>query len=79
MVKRAILVKMNEAARLDYLESQFSHQQKTIDDLSSQVFEQQKSIASLETQVRQLVQRVKDLTLDDGSQAMSANQRPPHY
>jgi SlyX protein len=73
---------MNEletlAARIDGLETQCAHQERTIDDLNAALTRQWTEIDRLTQQVARLVDRLKEI--ESSAPAGPTNEAPPpHY
>ncbi len=63
-------------ARIDELESRFTHQERLLNELSEVVWAQQQQLDSLQRLVGQLEQK---LGADPGLVDGRADEKPPHY
>ena len=66
------------AARIDELETRLAQQDQTLMELSDELYRQQRQIARLETELRQLVDRMKTVSVP-GPASSPADEIPPHY
>jgi SlyX protein len=64
--------------RLEEIEIKLTRQEDLVETLNMQVYQQQKKIDELEALCAALVQRLKEVSLNQ-SQAGLAHERPPHY
>ena len=63
-------------ARIDELESRFTHQERLVNELSEVVWSQQQQLDTLKRMVGQLEQK---LGADPGLVDAKADEKPPHY
>ena len=63
-------------ARIDELESRFTHQERLVNELSEVIWSQQKQLDALQKLVGQLEQK---LSADPGLVDGKADEKPPHY
>ena len=69
---------MMDETRLENIELKLTSQEDLLDTLNMQVYEQRKKIDQLELLCSELVQRFKELTLNQNQNALP-HERPPHY
>jgi SlyX protein len=67
----------DDEARMVRLEELVAHQQAAIEDLSRQLTEGWKQNERLRRELARLADRFEEL--EDGAEAPSANQKPPHW
>ncbi len=63
-------------ARIDELESRFTHQERLVNELSEVVWAQQRQLDALQRLVGQLEQKLGG---DPGLVDAKADEKPPHY
>ena len=63
-------------ARIDELESRYTHQERQLNELSDMVWSQQKEIDALKRALRQLEQKIPQ---DPGLVDAAQDEKPPHY
>jgi SlyX protein len=68
---------MNEA-RLENIELKLTSQEDLLETLNMQVYQQRKKIDELEMLCSELVNRFKEMALNQ-NQATLPHERPPHY
>lgn len=61
------------------LEEMMAYQEKQIADLSEMLIMQGRDLDALRTQIERLRQKIETIEMDGGSQAPSADQKPPHF
>ncbi len=66
-------------SRLQNLEEQNAHLQRTVDELSDVVAKQETTIAQLARRVDMLMGREAEREFDNGGSVPLADQRPPHW
>lgn len=69
---------MDDAHRLEELETRNAYQEATLQDLSHQIYEQQLQIERLERLVASLAEKVKGLASGEVA-PLPERERPPHY
>ena len=65
-------------ARIDELETRLAQQDQTLLELSDELYRQQRQIARLETELRQLVDRMKTVSVPERASS-PGDEVPPHY
>ena len=72
-------INMNLEDRLIALETKITAQEDLLDVLNQTVYKQHKKIDELENLCITLARRLADSQYNDGSGALLANEKPPHY
>ena len=72
-------INMNLEDRLIALETKITAQEDLLDVLNQTVYQQHKKIDELENLCITLARRLADTNYNDGSGALLANEKPPHY
>ena len=72
-------INMNLEDRLIALETKITAQEDLLDVLNQTVYQQHKKIDELENLCITLARRLAETNYNDGSGALLANEKPPHY